>query len=286
MAKHLSAALALLGAASAQATPLTVSQTVTLSELLSGASTGISFNINSQLAAAGRDPAGILSADLVVFGYSDAQYNPAQAEPYSGYEVTGTSSRTVSVPYTYYYYSPGSCYYSWWGGSYCYSGYSYSYTSYYTYAVNDTTTVRSRDILHTDDVADTMVVSAGNTSATASASAHTTQADPYGALVYERTDGDYNNGWIYRYNRERDVYDAISGEIETVLHLDAAALADLGADGTIDALVGASAGSFRLTSASLTAVVDASVVPEPGTLGLMGLAVAGGIAARRRGRKK
>lgn len=286
MAKHLTAALALIGAASAHATPITVSQTITLAELLSGSSTGVSFNINSQLAASGHAAGGILSADLVVYGYSDAQYNPAQAQAYSGYETTGSSIHYVGYSYTYYTYVPGSCYYSSWGGGYCYSGYSYSYTGYNSYGVQDYDTLRSRDVLHVDDVADTMVVTAGASSATASASGHTTQVNGYGSKVYERTDGDYYNGYAYRYNRERDVYDAIAGSIETVLHLDAAALADLTSDGMIDALVGASAGSFTLNSASLTVVADTTPMPEPGTLALFGLAAAGGIAARRRGKKK
>jgi hypothetical protein len=290
MAKHLTAALALIGAASApvQATPVSVTQTISLSELLAGNSTGISFNINQQLAASGQGAAGIQSGDLVVYGFSDAQYTTTP-EQYSGYEVTGTSSHSVTVPYTYSYYSPGYCYYSWWSGTHCYSGY-YSYaTGYYSYGVTDYNTLRSRDILHLDDVADTMVVTAGADSATGSASEHSTLAGAYGNATYERTDGDAYNGYYYRYNRERDVYDSVAGSIQTTLHLDASALADLTADGIMDALVGATVGSFTLTSASLTVMADTAPpagVPEPGTLALMGLAAAGGLAARRRSKKQ
>jgi hypothetical protein len=43
-----------------------------------------------------------------------------------------------------------------------------------------------------------------------------------------------------------------------------------------------------LNSASLTVLADAdpASVPEPATLGLMAAAALGGVAARRRGRKK
>ncbi|MBQ5965730.1 PEP-CTERM sorting domain-containing protein [Massilia sp. ZL223] len=285
MAKHLTAALALAGAASVQAAPITTTQTISLGELLtSGQSANISFNLNSQLAQLGRGAQDILEADLIVYGYSDAQYNQNNAMPYSGYENMGTSSHTVYVPYTYTYYVGNGCYYTWLGSRRCESYSPVTGTAYYSFNVTDTSSVRSRDIAHRDTVADTMLVDVAGQQGSDSASTTSNSAGSYGAPVYERTDGSYQNGYLYRYVRERDTYEAISGALEVAFHLNADALKSLTSDGILEALVSAPLGQFRLQTASLTYVTGdpSSEVPEPGTLGLMAAAALGAAAVRRR----
>jgi len=286
MAKNLTAALALAGAASVQAAPITTTQTISLSELLSsGNSANISFNLNSQLAAIGRGSQDILSADLVVYGYSDAQYNQTTPSPYSGYETTGTSNRTAYGSYTYPYYVSSYCHYTWSDGYHCHGdSYTAWSTTYYSYNVSDATTVRSRDIAHRDTVADQMTVDVAGQLGSDTASSVTTSANPYNTPVYERTEGSYGSGYIYRYVRERDTYEAIQGALEVALTLNADALASLTSDGILEALISAPIGQFRLETASLSFVTGdpAREVPEPGTLGLMAAAALGGAALRRR----
>jgi hypothetical protein len=283
MAKNLTAALTLMGAsAAAVATPVTVSETISLSQLLSGNSTNITFNVNSQLAAAGQGLGDILSGDLVVYGYSDAQYNTTQYDAYGGYVTTGVAgSHSYWVPYTYSYYV--SC--SYWSWSCSHTAYA---TGWYQVGVTDYNALATRDVEHIDSVADTMVVAAGANSATGSASTHSSVDGGYGPAVYAGMSGSTNNGYYYLYNRDHDVYEAIAGDIQATLHLDTAALADLNKDGILAPSVTASLGSFRLTSATLTVlseVVERSEVPEPATLGLFAVAAAGATVARRRRKK-
>jgi hypothetical protein len=280
MAKNLTAALALVGAsAAASATPITISETISLSQLLSGnGSTNISFDLTSQLAAAGRASGGILSGDLVVFGYSDAQYTSTVSDPYSEYSQTGVSGHTVSVPYTYYQYCSS------WSWS-CYSG---PFTGYYTSNVYDYQYTRTHDVHHVDSTADTMVVSAGGSTASGSASTHGYYDTGYGYVSTDATYGNYQSGTSTYYSRQRDTYESISGPLQASLHLDALALADLTADGMMASTVTALLGSFHLTSAMLTVqsdVLPTSEVPEPSTLALLAAAVVGGAAARRRKKK-
>lgn len=276
MAKNLTAALALMGvSAAASATPVSVSQTISLSQLLSGnSSTSISFDLNAQLATAGQSAGNIFSGDLVVFGYSDAQYNSTVTDPYGGYVLNSTSTRQVSVPYTYYQYCS-----SWsWN---CYSG---PYTGYDTYNVSDYSYVRSRDVEHIDSVADTMTVTAGASSASASANTTTSSVGEYGGLTLDTETGSSTYGMNYYYDRQRDTYQAIDGPIETTLSLDSTALADLMADGILAPTVQATLGGFHLTSATLTVEAE-SKVPEPGTLALFAGAAAAGALTRRRRKK-
>jgi len=280
MAKNLTAALALAGAsAAAGATPVTVSETISLSQFLSNnGSTTITFNLGSQLAAAGQTAGGISSGDLVVFGYSDAQYTSTAADPYSGYAMTGSYTRGVSIPYTYYHYCSS------WSWS-CYSG---PFTGYYYSTATDYDYTRTRDVRHTDQTVDTMSVAAGGSSAAGSVSTHTASAGGYGGATTDAVYGSYQYGYSSYYSRERDTYEAIAGELQATLHLDGLALADLNADGIMSASVEALFGNFHLTSAELTVLsepVKSSDVPEPGTLGLLAAAAAASAVARRRRKK-
>ncbi len=287
MAKHLTAVLALAGAATVQAAPITASQTINLADLLAGNGTkNISFDLNSQLAAFGRGAGDLMSVDLIVYGYSDAQYGQPDASPYSGYEHVGSLTRYVSYPISYPTYVPRSCYYSVWGSGSCYGGYTYYTTYYSSYPVTDSSIVRSRDIAHRDAVADTMTVNVAGQVGSDAVSDRSSSATPYGQKTHELTTGDYNNGYQYRYNRERDTYEAIFGDLEVAMHLNPEALKSLTSDGILDALISAPLGQFNLKSAVLNFTVGDSKVPEPGTLGLVGAAVLAGVVARRRRSKK
>lgn len=282
MAKNLTAALALMGAsATAAAVPVTVTDTISLSQLLSGNSTNITFNLNSQLAAAGQGLGDILSGDLVVFGYSDAQYNTTQADPYGDYVTTGVAGyHSYTVAYTYSYYV--SC--PMWSWSCSHTAYA---TNYYQVGVTDYNALATREVRHIDSVADTMAVTAGTTTASGSATTSMSSSG-VGPQQYVGTSGDYYNGYHYLYNRDHDLYEAIAGDLQATLHLDAVALEDLNKDGILAPSVTASLGSFHLTSATLTVLseaVDRSEVPEPATLGLFAVAAAGATVARRRRKK-
>lgn len=269
-----------LASASAAAMPVSVSQTLSFSDLLNGGSKSLAFNVNSLLAAQGLESDEILSGTLVVYGISDINYSNPSAAPYSGYDTSYAGYHTVS--YTYYvggYYSCGtwSCYYS----------PASPRTGYYS--VPDYDQVRSRDIRHIDGVADIMAVTAGASTVTDQADQTQHLVGNYGSATSQ---GEYGGGYnsTYRqYNRERNVYEAVFGELNTSMGLDSAALLDISADGILEALVGSPVGQFRLISATLNLVgedvPDAAAVPEPSILGLAGMGLAAAAIARRRRRK-
>lgn len=262
-------ALAVGSALAAQASPVTVSQTMTLGQVLNGNSASFQFDVNAALAAQGVAGGTALSGTLVVYGISDASYNSTTGPVFGNYE-------TISS-YGYTYYAYGGCYYSWWGGSSC-----YYYPVYATY----TEQLRSGDVQHRDTVADKMTVAAGNATASDVVDQWITSSTGYGGNNYE---GQYSNGNGYTtyYNRQRDVYEALQGELQTSLGLDMAALADLQGDGVLSFNVGASVGQFRVLSASLNLLVEEPQrgLPEPGTVALVGAAALTGACFTRRRRK-
>jgi len=281
----ISAALAVLGAVAmpASATPVTMTETVSLGQLLSGNSTNVQFSISSLLISQGYAPTDVISGDLVVYGLSDPSYGAATAQPYSGYNVTGTTSHTAYYPY----YVSGYTSCGWWS---CY--YSPGYTAYAPYSVTDYYETRNRDILHQDNVADVMQVTVGGTTASATADQTVHAANPYNPATSDgyvcTYDGYGNCVYHYRSSQERDVYDAIYGPLQQSLVLDLLALQDIWGDGILDVGVGAPTGQFVLKSAQLTIQADhvspKQTVPEPGTLSLVGAAIAAGTLARRRRR--
>ncbi|MBI5428956.1 MAG: PEP-CTERM sorting domain-containing protein [Nitrosomonadales bacterium] len=286
--KGISAALAVIGAmaAPASATPVTISQSFSLSQLLSGGSANLQFDISAQLSSQGFAATDVISGGLVAYGLSDPAYGAPAAQAYGAYNVTGTTSHTGY--YSYYYPGYSSC--SWWGGCY----YSPGYTAYAPYTVTDYIETRSRDVLNQDNVADVMQVTAGGTSATATASQTLHTVSPYGAAT---SDGsyctyDYYGNCVvhYQYSQQRDVYDAIYGQLQQSLGFDALALQDIWTDGILNVGVGAPVGQFLLQNIDLTVQVEHAApgpsVPEPGTLSLMGAAIAAGVVTRRRRRKE
>lgn len=260
-------ALAVGSALAAQAAPVSVSQTLTLGQVLNGGSASFQFDVNAALAAQGAAGGTALSGTLIVYGISDASYNSTTGPVFGAYETV------ASYGYTYYAY--GGCYYSWWGSGSCY---------YYPVYVSTTEQVRNGDVIHRDTVADTMKVSAGQTSASDVVDQWITSATGYGGRYYE---GQSYNGYntTYLYNRQRNVYEALQGELQANLGLDAAALADLQGDGVLSFDVAATAGQFRLLSATLNLEMEQRGLPEPGTLALVATAVLTGASFTRRRRK-
>ncbi len=284
MQAALALAVAVVAPAPAQAGVIDISETISLSDLLSGNSTNLHFDLASLLTSAGVSDADVLSGTLVVYGTSDLSYGAANPQPYGGYNLTGYSSHSYTYPYTYSYsysYSCGS-----WGWSTCYgTGYA---TAYATGYATDYIYTRSRDVVFTD-VTDTMTLTAGTDAASGSDSLTLHDVGNYLAPNYEYQSGGGSSPISYYYNQERDVYNATYGPLAASLTLDATALGELQGGGLLDASVAATAGQFKLMSAQLTVQANthpsaqpSTSVPEPNTLALFGAAAAAGVVVRRR----
>lgn len=278
----------------ASAAPVTLSHSVALSTLLEqGNSVDLSFDIGGFLSSQGFGTADVQGGSVSVFGFSEASYGPAQAAPYGDYNVQTSASGTHLGYYSYYVSGYRSC--NSWGWS-CY--YSPGYTAYATYTIQDYAQYSDRDMLHQDTVADQMMVTVGDSSATDTASTQSSSAGSFGAYLY---DGSYNtncwnNNCTYNrvYHRERDVYSAVYGDLSASLSLDAAALLDLQGDGQLSVGLAAPVGHFKVNSVSFDLVVQQALasqpltapsgsdVPEPASLALTALALAAATAAGRR----
>jgi len=271
----------------ASAAPVTFTQTVSLGAVLDGTATTLNFDVGSFLAGSGYSAGDVVGGDISVFGFSDASYGAAQASPYSGYQQTGSPAHTAY--YSYYVGGGSSC--SWWS-CYYYPGY-YVSGAYTIYDVEET---RYRDINHIDAVADELRISAGAASATGQVSNTTSSVGGYGGAWYDGNycryvDGNGNCSWDYRYSRERDVYQAIAGNLQSSLSFDAVALGDIAADGLLAIGMEASRGHVTLNSLTVNLQVERSAaaavtVPEPAGLALTGVALAAALVAGRRRRTR
>jgi hypothetical protein len=280
-----SALMALGSAGVASAAPVTVSQTLSLGELLSGgSSSSLVFDLSSTLSGMGLSSDQVVSGNLVVYGVSDAQYGSPVAGAWSPYTVIGTYA------YLAYSYAGGGYYvctsYSFWSGN-CSGGY-YVPVYYVPVYAFGTSYGQERDLHFTDSVIDRMDVLAGNTTASESVGAQPTAYSGYSS--YTQTGGFINSGAMY-FSRERNAYSGFSGSLMTGLDLDIMALADLRTDGTLAATVSAGIGQFRLGDAILTVTLDdvstpSSTVSSPGSLplALAGLGLAGLSMRRKRER--
>jgi len=258
-------ALALGSAIAAQGSPVLVSQTVNLGQVLNGGASNFQFDVSAALAQAGVSGGNTLSGSLIVYGVSDAAYGSTSM-------TSGSYQQLSYSSYIAYYY--GGCYYSSWGGGYC---------SYYPVYGSTNQVGRDVDMVHRDTVADTMRVTAGGTQASDTADQTSSSATGFGGWSYEGQTGGLNNT-IY-YNRQRDVYEAVYGDLSVNVGLDSTALADLNQDSVLGFNVAATAGQFRVLSATLNLQVEANSVPEPAGIALLATAAVTGAAFTRRRRK-
>jgi len=273
----------------AAAGPVAISQTVTLNTLIqSSAGSTLSFDLSGFLSSQGYAASEVVGGQVSVFGFSEASYGPAANDPYSGYNVQTVNSGSHTGWYSYYVQGYSSC--SWWGGCYYYGGY-YAWAPYTIYDYQQTS---DRDVRHVDAVADQMQVTAGTTSATATASTQLSSATGFGSYLYDGREytNCYNGNCSYtdKYHRERDVYSAVYGALDTTLALDAAALIDLRGDGQLSLGLAAPVGQFSVSAVSFDLVVQhaqslmhnnlsAAQVPEPSGLPLTAVALASALAA-------
>lgn len=269
-AKALTAsALAVGSVLAAHAAPVLVSETLTLGQLLNGSTDSLQFDVGSALAARGLSAGQLVSGSLVVYGISDASYGATEGPLFGNYVTTNQ--------YTYVAYYSGGCYYSSWGGGSC-----------YYYPVYGTATEQERlgDIFHRDAVADTILVSVGGAQGSDVVNEVSASSTAYGSRVYENQVASGVNRTYY-YNRTRDVYEALYGDLMVNVGLDGLAMSDLMSDSILNFSVGASVGQFRLVSATLNLRLDDAPqgVPEPGSLALVAAAAVTGAAFTRRRRK-
>jgi len=142
---------------------------------------------------------------------------------------------------------------------------------------------------HFDLIADTMTVAAGDASESDSATDVVDYSTAFNDPIWDSTN-DNGKGTINKfYHHNNDHFVSVSGGLEVLLELDAAALLDLAKDGILDLSISSFKGRFNVTGVSLdlTAEKDEapaqSDIPLPTSLLLTGLGLAAlGVARRRK----
>ncbi len=272
--------------AGAAADPITVTETISLSQNLSAGDGGTyagTFNINSLLPTSGNysDPLQILSASVEAYGYSSP--NPATVYgAYSAYQQTDAGG--YNYPYTYLtsygYNQPYTYSYScgWAGWSTCYAtGYYFVYSPTYAtayYYVPDYNETEYRTDTNLDNTTDTAKVVAGSDSFTGSDSTHTVQTVG-SETSYQYTAGSQNGSPEYfYYESTTTVDDYLYGALSAGGPLTSASLLELAAGGTLPFEIDATSGQFNLSQLTLTVTLNQSTsVPEPGTLSIFGFSL-------------
>jgi hypothetical protein len=260
--------------AGASATPITITQTINLSQDLSASSGGTysgTFNINSLLPTTGdyTDPLQLLTASVAVFGYSNPNAT-LNVGAYSAYQQSYAGSYYYSYQYVAGYYS--YTYYSSWGGS-CWNGCTtyapYYATAYVAVPIYDETQYRTNTNL--DSTTDSVTLSTGGGTTISGADARTV-TDLGTTLTAQSQGGGGGSPYYYYYSYTDTVDDFVSGGLSASGALTAASLALLSQDGTLSYSVMATSGQFNLSQLTLTVTLDQSPAPapEPGTLPIFG----------------
>jgi hypothetical protein len=262
--KFLAGIVAFVSAAAVQAAPVPLTSTVALSNhLTTDQSLNFQIDVNSLLAGAGLTGAVITSGTLTVTGFSDPFYDLLTTTG-NGYVKTGSTLRAYQ-----------DC-----NGSRCTTKYATDYTHIKDVSVN-----------FLDLVADTMVVAAGDSSESASATDFAESYTDFGDKTWDKTTGSATGGFNYFYHRDRSHFMSLSGGLEVMLNLDDVALADLSADGILDLSISSFEGQFDLSQLRLEFLAEeiadpsaAVPVPLPTSLLLTGLGLAALGTMRRRRR--
>lgn len=262
--KLLAGVAAFIWAMGVQAAPVPLTSTVSLgTQLFTGQSQNLQVDVNSLLAGAGLTGASILAGNVTVTGYSNPFYDLLTTTG-NGYVKTGSQLR----PYQ-------EC-----NGNRCTTKYA-----------TDFTHVKDVSANFLDLVADTMVVAAGDSSESATATDLAESYTDFGGQIWDKTNGSENGGYNYFYHRDRKHYLSLSGSLEVLLDLDATALTDLSADGILDLSISSFMGQFNLTELRLEFLAEeipdpsaAVPVPLPTSLLLTGLGLAALGTMRRRGK--
>jgi hypothetical protein len=280
--------------AGASATPVTITETINLSQAVSSGGGGVSglFDINSLLPTTGNysDPLQLISATVAAYGYSNPSNINTTQTNYSAYQSAFNGTYTTyyyqqpeSYPYYYYYVAGYYSYYtsSWsnncgnsWSG--CTTYYPYYaegvYYYYYTYtaqgqAANYNQT-RYATQTNTDATTDTLrITTAGGTTATGVDAETVTDL---GSTVTYTGSGPDGLGTDSYYNSVDVINDYISGPLSTSTALNAASLDLLAQAGTLAYTLAADTGNYIATQLTLTVTLDQSPVPEPSTLSIFG----------------